>query len=331
MATLGTNELTIVDAVRRMDVNGNVLPIGELLNQRNGIIADIPWREGDQVGGHMITQRTSLPAIQTVIPGSGVQGTASSTGQRLEAPEILGGFSVMDQYVANYGGDPSGKRASEDVAFIEKFDQTVADRVIYGNSATTIGQIDGLAVRYNSLTGTNKNNVIDCGALAGQTDCMSVYLIGWGPRTVYCWYPKGTPGGLYRKDWGLQVRTNSDGTEQVVYRTEYSWAIGLAVEDWRFAARLCNIDKSLLIAGTGADLFTKMLQSTHTIFDLNMCRPSFYMNRTERMMLDVQARNDVLAGGQLKYDVVDGKRMEFFQNIPITLLDRLTESETVVS
>lgn len=328
MTTLGTNEFTITDAIRRMDPNGNLLPIGELLNQRNGIVADIPWREGDQVGGHMITQRTSLPNIQTITPGLGVTPSASGTAQLLESPEILGGFSSIDKYIAEYGGDPSGKRATEDVAFIEKFDQTMADRCFYGNSKTTMGQVDGLSARYNSLTGTTSTNVIDCGGTASIN--MSMWLIGWSPKTWYGWYPKGTPGGLYRKDWGMQVRTNSDGTEQVVYRTEYSWAFGFALEDHRFVTRFPNIDRATLTAGTGADLFTKIIQGIHTIFDINLCRPSLYMNRTTRMMLDVQARNDVLSGGQLKYDVVDGKRMEFFQNIPITLVDRLVETETRV-
>lgn len=330
MATLGANNLTIADAVRRMTPDGEMAPIGEILNQRNGIIADIPWIEGDEVGGHMVTQRTSLPSISTVVPGNGVQSSASSTDQFLEAPEILGGFSVLDQYVANYGGNAAGKRASEDVAFVEKFDQTVADRWIYGNGTTTVGQMDGLATRYGAIAGSaNFNNIIDCGGTGSVN--MSMWLMGFGPKTLYGWYPKGTPAGLYRKDWGPQVRTNSDGTEQVVYRTEYSWAIGMALEDWRFVTRMCNIDESLLILGTGADLFSKAIQAIHAIFDINMCRPGFYINRTTRAMLDIQARNDVMAGGQLKYEMVDGKRIEFIQNIPVNLLDRLTQTESRVT
>lgn len=331
MVTLASNNLTIEDAVRRMDASGNLIPIGELLNQRNGIIADIPWREGDTVGGHMISQRTSLPQIQTVTVGQGVVPSASAVAQIVEAPEILAGWQNMDQYVANYGGDPAGKRASEDVAFIEQFDQTVARRFIYGNQATTVGQMNGLAVRYGNLTGSNNQtakNIIDCGGTASIN--MSAWLIGWGPRTFYGWYPKGSPGGLYRKDWGMMPRTNPDGTEQVVYRTEYSWHIGCALEDWRFVSRMANIDRATLTAGTGADLFTKTIQAMRVIFDINACRPSLYMNRTTRMMMDIQARNDVLSGGQLRYDVVDGKRMEFFQNIPITYMDQLVETEARV-
>ena len=329
MSTLGANNMTIADAVRRQGADGEMVSIGEILNQRNGIIADIPWKEGDEVGGHMITQRSSLPQIYTVIPGNGVQSSASSTDQFLVAPEILGGFSVIDQYVANYGGNPEGKRASEDVAFVEKFDQTVADRWIYGNSTTSVGQMDGLALEYGAIAGAaNYNNIIDCGGTASVN--MSMWLMGFGPKTLYGWYPKGTPAGLYRKDWGKQVRTNGDGTEQVVYRTEYSWSIGQALEDWRFVSRMANIDESLLIIGQGADLFTKAIQAIHAIFDINMCRPAFYINRTTRAMLDIQARNDVMAGGQLRYEMVDGKRIEFIQNIPVNLLDRLTQSETRV-
>lgn len=331
MTVLGTNDMTIPDAIRRMTVTGQIAEIGELLNQAPGLIPDIRWKEGDQPGGHMVTQRTSMPTLVTVVPGSGIQSSKSTTAQTLETYEILAGFSVIDENVANYGGDPAGKRASEDVAFIEQFNQTVADRWFYGNSATTVGQMDGLTARYASTTGSTAENIVLGGSLAGQTDNMSIWLCGHGPKSLYGIYPKGTPAGLHVTDWGKQVRTNDDETEQVVWRTQYQWSIGMALHDWTYTVRIPNVDKSLLLAGTGADLFDKMIMAINVCKDVNMVNPSFYMNRTTRMMLDIQARNDVQAGGQLKYDVVGGKRIEFFQNIPITLCDRLTESETRVA
>jgi hypothetical protein len=329
MATLGANDMTISDAVRRQTVTGQIAEIAELLNQAPGLIQDLNWKEGDQPGGHQVTYRTSLPTISTVVVGNGTQSSKSTTGQTLESFEILEGYSVIDEKVANYGGDPGGKRASEDVAFVEQFHETVADRWFYGNSSTTIGQMNGLTSRYASTTGGTGSNVI-LGGGAGS-DNMSIWLCGFGPRALYGIYPKGTPGGLATMDWGKQVRTNGDGTEQVVYRTQYTWSIGQALHDWRYTVRIPNVDKSLLVAGTGADLFDKLIMAVNVCFDINMVRPSIYMNRTTRMMFDIQARNDVLAGGQLKYEMVGGKRMEFFQNIPITLCDRLTEAETLVA
>lgn len=328
MVTLAANNMTIEDAVRSTDSKGNMLPTGEILNQRNGIVPDLRWREGNLVAGHAYTQRTSLPAIFTVVVGQGTPETASSKAQIIESPEILGGWQVMDENVANYGADPAAKRASEDVAFIESFDETVAKRVFYGNGASAPGQMNGLSVRYGTIaanTGGTKQMIVDGGGTGSIN--MSCWLVGHSPNAFYAWYPMGTPGGLYRKDWGPEPRTNADGTTQVVYRTQYQWSIGIALQDPRYVSRLCNVDRATLTAGTSPDLFTKMIQQINLIFDINACAPTYYCNRTYRMMLEVQARNDVLAGGQLKYDVVDGKRIEFFQNIPVTYVDQLTLTE----
>ena len=328
MVTLASNNMTIEDAVRSMDAQGNMLPTAELLNQRNGIIPDIRWREGNLVGGHSYSQRTQLPSIFTVLPGQGTPESASSKAQMIEAPEILGGWSIIDENVANYGGDPAAKLASEDVSFIEQFDETVAKRWFYGNPAAAPGQMLGLAPRYGSISGNSGGTaqmIVDGGGTGSIN--MSCWLLGWSPKALYGWYPMGTPGGLYKRSWAPEPRTNADGTTQVIYRTQFQWSIGQALEDPRFVSRLCNVDRATLTAGTGPDLFTKMIQQIRVIFDINACAPSFYCNRTYRMMLDIQARNDVLAGGQLKYDVVDGKRIEFFQDIPLSYVDQLTLTE----
>jgi len=57
----------------------------------------------------------------------------------------------------------------------------------------------------------------------------------------------------------------------------------------------------------------------------------FYMNRTCFEMLDIQRRDDVQVGGQLTYQLVDGKSVPYFRDIPIRKCDALLENEAVVS
>ena len=106
---------------------------------------------------------------------------------------------------------------------------------------------------------------------------------------------------------------------------------GLAVDDWRYGVRVANIDLSNLIAGTGADLPDRFIQASHMIPDYSGIRPSFYTNRTVYTWLDLQCRNDVTTGGQLSYQVVDGKRIDTFRGIAVTTLDRLTQAESALA
>jgi hypothetical protein len=58
-----------------------------------------------------------------------------------------------------------------------------------------------------------------------------------------------------------------------------------------------------------------------------MCKPAFYMNRTLFSMLDIQRRNDVVAGGGLQYENVDGISTSTFRGIPVRKVDALLETE----
>jgi hypothetical protein len=74
-----------------------------------------------------------------------------------------------------------------------------------------------------------------------------------------------------------------------------------------------------------------MIKAYHRSPDLAAGKPVFYMNRTLFQMLDIQRRADVIAGGGLTYDTVDGKRVASFRDIPVRRCDALLESEALVT
>lgn len=329
MSTLGANNLTISDIIRRSKADGTTAYIGELLQLDHSMVMDAAWKEGDGPNSLSVTTRTSLPTFSTRNPNGSTTPSKSTTGQLLETPEWIEAWSEVDEQVIQYGGDIGSKRASEAIAFKQAAQDTITSRFIYGNGTTTAGQTNGLATRYASTTATNGRNVILGGSLSGQTDNMSIWLAKWGDG-LHGWYPKSTSGGLIVKDWGPRV-VESSSARLVMYAEQWRWGFGLAVPDWRDAVRIPNIDQSLLSAGTGADLFDKMIQAIHCLSSNSSGRTIFYMNRTTQMMLDIQARNDVQSGGQLTYGDVGGRKVEMFRGIPIHREDQLTESETRVT
>jgi hypothetical protein len=117
-----------------------------------------------------------------------------------------------------------------------------------------------------------------------------------------------------------------------VYRDQFSWDCGLAVRDWRFGVRICNIEIDDLIAKSSADdLIELMIKSVHRLPSLTAGKTAFYMNRTVLQMLDIQKRDDVQTGGQLSYQNVDGIPALSFRGIPIRKVDALLDTEAVVS
>ncbi len=334
MTTLNANTLTLGDRVRRSNPDGSIVSIiTETMDQFNGMGNDAPWFEGELPGGHQSTYRASVPSWATINPNGTGATSKSTTGQNLETTEWLQAIMEFHELVGKYGGDVASLQASETPAFIQGGMQTVSSRLIYGNGTTTPGQITGLAARYNSLTtGNNYRNVIDGGALAGQTDAMSIWMMDWGRGKVSGFYPMGSKGGFEMNNIGKRVKDVSSTTQQIVYTVQFIQGIGLALDNWTCAVRIANVDKSLLVAGTGADLFDRLIQAKHK---LNRGASSktrgIYLNSTTDMMLEIQARNDVIMGGGLTFENVGGAPMKMWQGIPVNIEDQLTESETIVS
>ncbi len=86
MATLGTNVLTLADWAKRLDPDGKVPMIVELLEQTNEVLLDMQWVEGNLPTGHRTTVRTGLPGIAWRLLNQGVQPSKSTTKSTYRYP-----------------------------------------------------------------------------------------------------------------------------------------------------------------------------------------------------------------------------------------------------
>lgn len=333
MAGLNANALTLADWAKRLDPDGKVPSIVELLGQSNEILQDMLWKEGNLPTGHRTTVRTGLPTVAWRLINQGVQPSKSTTAQVDEACGMMEAWSEVDKELATLNGNTAAFRLSEAQAFIEAMNQEMASTLFYGNSGLAPEEFNGLSVRYSSTTAGNGQNVIKGGS--SDTDNTSIWLICWGEQTVHGIFPKGSKAGLIHNDLGeVTVETTAGiaGSRMRAYQDHFQWKCGVALKDWRYAVRIPNIDVSNLVAkSSAADLIELMIKATHRIPNLGMGKCAFYMNRTVKQMLDIQRRDDVISGGGLVYNEVDGKLIPSFRGIPVRTCDALLENESVVS
>ena len=340
MALLSANNLTLADWAKRLDPDGQTSTIAELLSQTNEILMDCVWREGNLPTGERVTIRTGLPAVYWRSLNQGIPSSKSTTAQTDEACGLLEARSEMDVKLAALNGNTGSFRASEDIAFIESMNQTMAQTMFYGNAAVDPKQFTGLAPRYSSLTAGNAQNVID--AAGSGTDNTSVYLVCWGDSTVYGIFPKGSMAGLDRKDLGEQTAYYLDGTRMQVYSSLYNWMPGLVVKDWRYVVRICNIDVSDLtgLAANTAQaptsttsLLHKMAQALYRIPQLRRGRPAFYMNRTVHSgltRLAMEKSTGVLALQDGLSQFGTPAAYTTFMGVPLRLCDTILNTEARV-
>jgi hypothetical protein len=332
MAVLGSNVATLADIAKRMDPDGKIPSIVELLSQTNEMLEDMLWKEGNLPTGERTTVRTGLPTVAWRLLNQGVQPSKSTTAQIDEACGMLEAWCEVDVALAALNGNTAAFRLSEGMAFIEAMNQEMQSTLIYGNSSTAPEEFNGLAVRYSSLSAANGQNIVS-GSGAGS-DNSSIYLISWGANTIHGIYPKGSKAGLDHADHGEQTIETSagiGGTRLRAYQDQWTWKCGIALRDWRHVVRIANIDISNLVAkSSAADLTELMIKAIHRLPN-RMGKPVFYMNRTVFQMLDIQRRDDVLAGGGLTYADVDGKMVPMFRGIPVKIVDALLETEATVA
>lgn len=331
MATLGTKN-NLLDIAKRLDPDGKIAKIVELLSQMNEILDDIPFKEANEITSHLTTVRTGLPSVYWRLLNSGVQPSKSTTAQIKEGIGMLEAWSVCDVKLAQLSGNEKAYRLSEATAFLEAMNQEAAQTIFYGNSSTSPEEFNGLAIRYSSLSAANAQNIINAGG-AGS-DNSSIWLVCWGEQTIHGIFPKGSKAGVDHKDLGIQVEQNANGVtgaQMEVYKEKFCWDLGLALKDWRYVVRICNIDISNLAGGSAADLTELMIKATHRLPNKNMGKCVFYMNRTVFQYLDIQRRTDVIAGGGLDYAMVDGKAVYSFRGMPVKIVDSLLETEATVA
>jgi hypothetical protein len=339
MALLTANALTLADWAKRLDPDGQVPKVAELLSQTNEILADAVFMEGNLPTGHRLTIRTGLPQVYYRMINQGVPTSKSTTTQVDEAVGILEARSHIDVELAKLNGNTAAFRLSEDQAFIEAMNQTMAGALFYGNPGTDPRQFLGLQTRYSAISGAgNAQNILDAGG-TGSNNC-SIYLVVWGENTVFCPFPKGSKAGLQHQDLGEESVPDANNNFFQALRALYQWKNGLAVKDWRYVVRICNINVTDLLAQSATQATTAatqiinlMSRAMDRVPNLAMGRPAFYANRTVYSMLKVAAlakSNAALSIKEAMTQFGTSYQMTNFLGVPLRKVDQLLNTEARV-
>jgi hypothetical protein len=335
MSTLGTNVLTLEDLAKRLDPNDGIAKIVELVAKRNEMLADMTWKEGNLITGEKTTIRTGLPTPTWRQLNYGVVQSKSTTAQIMDSCGMLEGFSKVDKALAELNGNTAEFRLTEDMAYLEAMSQQLSTTVIYGDTRTNPERFMGLAPRFSSIsTDYTKSgyNVIDAGGRNNANT--SIWVVVWGANTAYGIYPKGSKAGWTMNTFDNQPQVFYDTQtpipgEYVGYRTHYKWDCGLTVRDWRYVARIANIDVAALLANTGAqaDLSALLTQATERIWNLNEGRVAIYCTRDVRTMMRIQAAQKPNTLMTFEKAKDGGEHIAYFAGIPVRRVDALLNTE----
>jgi hypothetical protein len=325
--------------IAQMTNNQEIIDVAEVLNETNDMIADAHVQQANDITSHLVAKRSSLPVPTFTKVGAGWTPTSGTINQAREGIATLRSRYQAPQQVLDLQPNPAKARQQQERSHIEAMGQRMSRNIIGGNLASSPEEFDGFEARYTNLSSSSDiasgaadaSYVLDNGD-SGASDDTSIWFVQWGPGKTYLVYPRNsTGGGLKKEDKGL-VLTNADNTAAAAgitaqiwaFITEFSWEMGLVVEDARTVKRLANISSA---PGTSETLDEdKIIQIRN-----NFQTPgtiSMYCNETVFTQLQILAKDK--QNVFWTQDAPFGRPQMMFQDMPVRRMDKqsLTNSET---
>ena len=330
MAVSATSHPTMVDYVNRLDRDGKIADIIEIIRQENQLADVIPWIECNDGDGHRTTMRTGLPTPTWRQLYGGVQPTKSETRQVRDTTGIMHAYAEVDVDLVEANQNSADWLLSENSAFVAGMNEEFMQTFFYGDEATEQEAFTGLSARYSSTTAENKNNVIK--DLTGTPDT-SLWVLGFGPQALHGVYPKGYTMGLKETYKGIDTIEDADGSggRMEAHRTHYRWACGASLRDWRTCGRIqvdfADLTKNAASGANLYDLMSKMLTRTRRGMVTNKV---IVCNEGVMEFLRLQAKygtqNSTLSRTELA-----GREVESINGYPVLLCDALRYDENTTA
>ena len=331
---LTTSNPTLADWKASLAPDNTVAVMINQLEQTNEIINDMTFIEANEPTGHLMVVATGLPRT---VWSRLYQGVKPGKGQRKQVRETVGfqeAYNQIDAKLVQLNGNGAAFRLQEARMQMEAMTQSLATKLFYGNPDVDDRDIMGLSPRYSSMSDKVGENILDGGGTGG--DNRSIWLVNWGPEATFNIFPKGSEAGLVMKDLGEHTADNFGGVTgalKQVYRTYFSWDAGLGVGDWRFNARVCNIDISNLsddaTDANSANLPALMSKALRRVPRNKLMRPAWYMAGDVLEALEAQLSN-AIKNSMLTIDQVGGVETTMFRKIPVRQVDALKTNEARV-
>lgn len=320
---------SLVDLASRLDPQGKIIPIAEVLAKRDPILRLLKWKECNKTDGYVHGIRTGIPSATWRKLYQGVQPQKSTTAQVTDTCGNLETYAEVDKDLADINGNTAAWRLSEQKPFFQGMGNQMAETIFYGDTDKTPDRFMGLAPRYNTLSAKvpSSRNVIAASASAQDKQCTSIFLISLDQ--FYGIYPKASKVGMQHTDKGQQTKVLENGSMMEVYRDHYKWQAGTALEDWRGCVRVCNIPvKDGAINLTADELIKTLIKAKNRIpADL---RTNVHMFCAEEVKTALELAALEKSSNVVKIVEAAGQFTTNFFDIPIEVSDSISLTEALV-
>lgn len=327
-----SENLTLLDIAKRMAPDSEIEAVAEIMSEVNPILKMLPFKPCNNGTVNKEPIRTGYPSGFWRRYYQGIPQEKSTYVTVQDDCGMLTAMGEVDASLADHSPNKAKLMLDENRGFIEGLSQTMADAFFYADSKKDHEKFTGLTPRFakvgHGVSGIAKHNIFQQVMSAGGTTAnsqSSVWIVAHDVSKIFGLYPAGSTAGLNPHDHGRQLVADSNGNKYPAYIKEYQWDCGLGVKDWRYVARLANVEVAAL---SGTTLIDYLVTLTHLI-QPDAKNVAIYANRDVVAALDVMAVNK--ANMALGVEDWAGRKVTTFRGYPILQSDALVSTEAVVS
>lgn len=326
----------------KMSHNNEIIDVAEVLNETNDIVQDAVVQRANDITSHVVARRTALPSVSWVKVGNGWNATTGLVNQVREEMGMLKARYLCPEDVMRLQPNPAKYRMQQERAYIESMGQELANTLVGNYTAGVLTanppeEFAGFQKRYSALSTSDASYVINNGNTSGN-DNTSIWFVQWAPDKVYLIHPRNTDGGgLKKRDEGRVLVSGDNSvastsasapnpTNQLwAYVSEFSWDVGLCVEDTRAVKRLCNIDS---VSGETYTLDEDKIIQIRNNFKSN---GQIYMYCNETIFTQLQILAKDKTNVYWSENNPFGKPQMYFLDMPVRRCDAISNVEPTIA
>lgn len=341
MATVGSTFPQLID-MHKSSAEGTVI---ELLKQNNPILEDAIATQCNMDAVHRHSIRTGYPTVSWGRLYKGVKASKATMQQVDDTTGFVEARSEIDTRLLKLAPDPAKARLVDSAPYLEAMNLEMASGIFYHDTATSPEKFKGLSARFAAYNTNvvdpakpNIANQVIHGGGAGS-DNTSIWFVTWADHATSLLYPKNTKAGVSIMDKGEEAVKDVNGDTYYAKVTMFEWHVGAFVKDYRYNARIANIDVSDMIAGS-VDVWALLRKAYYRLFMVYGVgamggRTAIYMNRQVMEILDAQSSDRALLAANPNYTglsqaTIEGQVVKTYRGIPIRMTDAILNTEALV-
>ncbi len=344
MTVNGTRVLNVGDFVKGLDPKGNFAHrIVELVAKKVEMLDDMTVVAANNGTALETTVRTETPTpVWTAYYG----GIPSNKGSKAKIKVSCGRMAtkiLVDKKLYDESKDKDAVLEDEISANITGMRNELANAMIYGLLKENPLGINGLFKHYSAYDNDNTDDtdsahyVLNALGVSGnssdKTRLGSIAIVGWSPNTITAFHPENSgTAGIEKSDKRVTDIVDPDQGGDATYEAYLQyiyWTLGLAVRDYRYGGRICNIQRNLMLTkGKEGDYVELIDRLSQRVLDDDV-KQAIYMDKQMWENICV-LYSRLTRANAITFAHVEGRKEKKLYGIPVRIMDPMKVNEAEV-